>query len=242
MDKTYDRQSNTALIRQAVIDIIPLSLAVIPWGVLTGALAVEAGFSVVQAQLMSLIVFAGAAQLSAIVLFASGASFVSINVSAFVISGRHLLYSLTFRQHVARLPLAWRLLIGFLLTDEMFAVSEAHTKRHGKFSPLFAVMSGAVFYLFWNAATFAGIIAGDYFSDLDSLGFDFAIVATFIAMTFGELRKYPVLIAVLVSGFTSIVLKPAFIDSYIILAALLGMLGAYLCSTHLTSAERGSRA
>jgi len=240
MDKTFDRRSKSALIRQAFTEILPLGLAVIPWGVLTGALAVEAGFSVVQAQLISLIVFAGAAQLSAIVLFASGASFVSINVSTFVISGRHLLYSLTFRQHVARLSLAWRLLIGFLLTDEMFAVSEAHTKRHGYFSPLFAVVSGAVFYLFWNAATLAGIIAGDYFADLDSLGLDFAIVATFIAMTFGDLRKYPVFIAVLVSGFASIVLKPFFIDSYIIMAALLGMLGAYLCSEHLTPIKRGS--
>ncbi|MGK0438351.1 MAG: putative branched-subunit amino acid permease, partial [Paracoccaceae bacterium] len=135
---------------------MPLSLAVIPWGVLTGALAIEAGFSAFQAQLMSLIVFAGAAQLSAITLIAAGSSFASIFASTVVISSRHLLYSITFRQHVEALPLRLRLLIGFLLTDEMFAVSQAHSNRSGTFSALFAIVSGATFYLFWNISTLLG--------------------------------------------------------------------------------------
>jgi len=126
---------------------MPLSIAVIPWGILTGALAVQAGFSFVQAQLLSLLVFAGAAQLSCITLLTAGASFASIAASTFVISSRHLLYSITFRQHVAELRLRLRVLIGFLLTDEMFAVSEAHTRRTGHFSPLFAIVSNVLYYM-----------------------------------------------------------------------------------------------
>lgn len=216
---------------------MPLSLAVIPWGVLTGALAIEAGFSAFQAQLMSLIVFAGAAQLSAITLVAGGSSFTSIFASTVVISSRHLLYSITFRQHVESLPLRLRLLIGFLLTDEMFAVSQAHSNRSGTFSALFAIVSGATFYLFWNIATLLGIIAGEYFSELDSMGLDFAIAATFIAMTFAELRNYPILVAVLLSGLTAVLLQPLLADSYIVIAALVGMTGAYLCPDAQTIAE-----
>jgi 4-azaleucine resistance transporter AzlC len=218
------------LIRQAIFDTMPLAIAVIPWGILTGALAVQAGFSPLQAQFMSLFVFAGAAQLSSITLVAAGSTFSPIFASTFVISARHLLYSITFRQHVEGLGLHWRSLIGFLLTDEMFAVSQAHTNRCGFFSPLFAVVSGLTFYLVWNLATLAGIVAGDVFNNLETLGLDFAIVATFIAMTFGELRRYPILISVLISGLLSIFLKPIFTDSYIVLAALLGMFGAYALS------------
>jgi 4-azaleucine resistance transporter AzlC len=216
---------------------MPLSLAVIPWGILTGALAIEAGFSAFQAQFMSLIVFAGAAQLSAITLMSAGASFASIFASTVVISSRHLLYSITFRQHVEALPLRLRLLIGFLLTDEMFAVSQAHSKRSGEFSALFAIVSGVTFYLFWNISTLLGIIAGGYFSELDSLGLDFAIVATFIAMTFTELRNYPILVAVLVSGLSAVLLQPVFSDSYIVIAALVGMSSAYICPDPQAIAE-----
>jgi 4-azaleucine resistance transporter AzlC len=222
--------ASTSLTRQAILDTLPLSIAVIPWGILTGALAIEAGFSAIQAQLMSLIVFAGAAQLSGITLIAAGSSFISIFTSTVVISSRHLLYSITFRQHVEALPLRTRLLIGFLLTDEMFAVSEAHSKRSASFSAWFAIVSGLTFYFFWNLATLLGIFAGEYFAELDSLGLDFAIVATFIAMTFAELRRYPVLVAVLMSGFTAVLLKPILADSYIVLAALVGMFSAYFCS------------
>jgi len=229
-----------AVMRQAISSIIPLCIAVIPWGILTGALAVQAGFSPLQAQFMSLFVFAGAAQLSAITLFSTGTPFISINLSTFVISARHLLYSMTFRQHISSLTLGKRISIGFLLTDEMFAVSEAHTRRAGYFSPLFAITAGITFYVFWNLATCIGVVAGEYFSDLESFGLDFAIVAIFIAMTFPNIRDFPVLVAILVSGAVSIMLKPLFNDSYIMIAALIGMFSAYLCSGNLESvSDRG---
>jgi predicted branched-subunit amino acid permease len=109
----------------------------------------------------------------------------------------------------------------------MFAVSEAHSKLSGSFSAKFAIISGVTFYLFWNLATLVGIVAGEYFANLESLGLDFAIVATFIAMTFAQLRRFPVLVSVLLSGLTAVLLKPFFADSYIVIAALVGMFGAY---------------
>jgi len=212
----------------AMADTLPLAIAVIPWGILTGALAIQVGLTPLQGQLMSLLVFAGAAQLSAMSLISGAASVGAIFGSTFVISARHLLYSITFREYVLLLPLRWRLAIAFVLTDEMFAVSQSHTQRSGAFSPVFAVASGFTFYAVWNLATLIGIIAGDQFGDLDSLGLDFAIAATFIAMTFSELRKIPVLVAVVVSGVLAVLLKPIFSDSYIVVASLLGMLAAFL--------------
>ena len=219
--------------------IMPLCVAVIPWGILTGALAIKAGFSPLQAQFMSLFVFAGAAQLSAITLHTGGGSIFAIGVSTFVISSRHLLYSMTFRQHIAHKNLAWRISIGFLLTDEMFAISETHTRQTGCFSALFALVSGLTFYLFWNLATYIGIVSGNYYGDLATLGLDFAIVAIFITMTFPDIRKFPVLVAVVTSGCASIVLEPMIGDGYIVMAAIAGMVSAYICATYLE--ESGNR-
>ena len=246
MDKNKSQDQNKGIAYQALIDMLPLSIAVIPWGVLTGALAVQAGFSPLQAQVLSLIVFAGAAQLSSITQLASGVTFASIFVSTFVISSRHLLYSLSFRQHVSKCSFLMRTSIAFLLTDEMFAVSETHTKRSGAFSPKFALVSGFFFYLSWNIATAFGIALVSLnlnkqnseamsAEGLDALGLEFAIVATFIAMTFSALRRFPVVIAILLSAIIAILTKPFFPNSYIVIAALVGMLAAYACDNSNTN-------
>lgn len=219
------------LIVGAVLDTLPLAIAVLPWGVLTGALAIQIGLTVLQAQAMSLFVFAGAAQLSAMTLMPLGASIWSLMGSTFVISSRHLLYSVTFRQYVKSLSLSWRVSIGFLLTDEMFAVSEAHTRRTGQFSALFALVSGLTFYIAWNLSTLLGIMLGDLAGDLEQLGLDFAIIATFIAMTFDRLGERPIFVAITVSGIAAVLLQPVFTDGYILIASLIGMACAYLADT-----------
>lgn len=227
------------IVGRAILDTLPLAIAVIPWGVLTGALAIQIGFSPLVAQLMSLLVFAGAAQLSAMTLLSGGASQLAILSSVFVISSRHLLYSMIFRHHVMGLSLAWRAAIAFVLTDEMFAVSEQHSKRVGFFSPLFALVSGITFYVIWNLATLLGIVAGDALNNLENLGLDFAIAATFIAMTFTRLSEKPILVSMLVAGSLAVTLQPFLKDSYIIVAGLAGMAAAYMVDLRMDTTERG---
>ncbi|WP_420481352.1 AzlC family ABC transporter permease, partial [Aeromonas veronii] len=108
---------------RATLDILPLSISVIPWGILCGALALQAGLSPLQAQLMSLLVYAGAAQLSATTLFGAGTPLLLIMGSTVVITSQHLLYGFTFRRDVLPLSLRWRASLAFFLTDEMFAVA-----------------------------------------------------------------------------------------------------------------------
>jgi len=213
---------------KGIIDMLPLAIACIPWGILAGAFAVQAGLNVWQAQIMSALVFAGAAQLSALTMMISGVGAWPILGSTFVISSRHLLYSLKFRQHVNGFSGLRRTLVAFVLTDEMFAVSEADTRQRGYFSESYALSSGFCFWVIWNVASLLGIIAGEAIGDLDALGLDFAIAATFIAMTFDQIRRVPVLAAICVSGVSAVLLKPLLSESYIVVASLLGMSCAYL--------------
>lgn len=214
---------------ESILAMLPLAIACVPWGILTGALSIQVGLSPLQSQLLSALVFAGAAQLSALTMFAAHATGLSILGSTVVISSRHILYSLTFKRHVEGLSLPRRLLISFVLTDEMFAVSEADTRRHKRFSSTYALWSGFTFYVLWNISTALGIFAADRLDNLDSLGLEFAIAATFIAMTFDRIRELPILITIGVAAASVLLLKPLTGDATILVSALIGMLAGY-CS------------
>lgn len=214
-------------INQAIIDIMPLALATIPWGILCGSLSIKVGLTALQAQLMSLVVFAGAAQLASVTLMGAAGSLSSIFSSTFVISSRHLLYSAVFREHVRKRPFLSRCCIAFFLTDEMFAVTCAYIEKHKTFSALYSLSAGIAFYLIWNASTLAGIVAGQYIPNLEHLGLEFAIAATFIAIVIPSIKNKSTLFAVLVSGLSVLILSVYARDYALIVATLLGMAAGY---------------
>lgn len=103
------------------LHMTPLNLAVVPWAILAGSMAVDSGLTFAQSVAMSAMVFAGAAQLVTLGLLNSGAGVITIIVSVFFITSQHLLYGLTLRPHVRPFSPLQRAGIGFLLTDELFA-------------------------------------------------------------------------------------------------------------------------
>ncbi|MEP1385725.1 MAG: AzlC family ABC transporter permease [Paraglaciecola sp.] len=212
---------------QAMLDIAPLSIAVVPWGILCGSLAVGIGLSGLQAQLMSLFIFAGAAQLAATSLMGAAGSLSSIFSSTFVISARHLLYSAVFRGHVRSSPFLTRVCTAFFLTDEMFAVTCAYIAKHKRYCATYAISLGVAFYVIWNLSTLAGIVLGQHLPNLESLGLEFAIAATFIAIVIPSIKAKSTLIAVVTSGVSVLVLSVFAADYALIVATILGMLAGY---------------
>src|SRR3990170_4098861 len=96
---------------------LPILLGVVPFGLFFGALAIEIGLSPIQAQGLSLFVFAGSAQFVAVDLLRQGAAPVVVVLTIFLVNLRHALYSASLAPHVARLPLRWRAAMAWLLTD-----------------------------------------------------------------------------------------------------------------------------
>ena len=209
-------------------DMLPLNLAVIPWGILCGSLAVQSGFSPFEAQLMSLLVFAGSAQLVAIELIVGNASLITILVTTFIISARHFLYGLSVRHKLIDKPLKWRLSLGFLLTDELFAFSHHSRAYQGKIRLVYALVAGGSFYIAWNIWTLIGVVAGAMLPDLTQLGLDFAIASIFIALVIPSITNWPTLFACLASAVSIVVFKLWQVELGLIFAALLGMSVGYL--------------
>jgi 4-azaleucine resistance transporter AzlC len=199
----------------------------LPWGVLFGSLAVQRGFSWLEAQLFSAVIFGGAVQIVTVELIADQASLLTVLFSAFVISSRHFLYGLTLRERLSPKPLRWRLGLGFLLTDELFALSGDRRAYQNKFRLYYALGAGGSFYLAWNLWTFIGIVAGAWLPDLTKLGLDFAIAATFIALVVPEIKSLATLISVLVAAISALIFSLWQIELGLVFAALLAMLAGY---------------
>lgn len=188
-------------VKRATIDMMPLSLAVIPWGVMVGAYGVASGLGAFNTQLLSLIVFAGTAQLVVIGMMASGLGLISILMTTALITSRHLLYSMALRERIAPLPWQWRYGLGFLLTDEFFV----HCTKSKDVNPeenddrWYMLGAGFSFYGVWNLSTALGIVAGQWLPDLAHWGLDFTVAAIFIAILFPNIRTWGTGLCVLVS-------------------------------------------
>lgn len=211
-----------------VIDMLPLSLAVLPWGILAGSMAVEAGLSLAESVAMSALVYAGAAQLVSLTMVKSGVGLATILISIFFITLQHLLYGLTLRENVSVLKAKHRLSIGFLLTDELFALTGNKTKR--QFNVPYAIGAGLSFYVFWNLFSLIGILVANSVPDLAKFHLDFSIVATFIAIVVPMVKRLSTLIGVLLSLILSMVLSYWQTPGAIIIAGIAGMFAAVIVS------------
>ncbi|ATG17505.1 branched-chain amino acid ABC transporter permease [Providencia alcalifaciens] len=202
------------------VHTLPLNLAVIPWGILAGSMAIETGLSFWQSIAMSAMVFAGAAQLVTLGLLNSGAGYITIVISVFFITSQHLLYGLTMRPYVKDFTTPQRLSIGFLLTDELFAISAA--KRQAlSFAYLFG--AGFSFYLVWFITSLCGIVMANLIGDLSKLHLDFSVVATLLAIVVPLTRKISTACGVLFSLIVAITLSMYSISSAIVIAGVGGM-------------------
>ncbi|MEY0404700.1 AzlC family ABC transporter permease [Providencia rettgeri] len=198
----------------------PLNLAVIPWGVLAGSMAVETGLDFWQSVAMSAMVFAGAAQLVTLGLLNSGAGYITIVISVFFITSQHLLYGLTLRPQVKDFTTPQRLSIGFLLTDELFAISAAKCQSLS-FPYLFG--AGFSFYIVWLITSLCGIAMANIVGDLSRLHLDFSVVATLLAIVVPLTRKISTLCGVIFSLVVAIVLSMYSFSSAIVIAGVGGM-------------------
>jgi 4-azaleucine resistance transporter AzlC len=207
--------------------VIPLSLSCAPWGLLVGSLAIDAQMTPLESQGFSAIVFAGAAQLVAIGMIKTGASLSSILVTTLLLTSQHLLYGLHMRATLSSLSSRWRIGLGFLLTDEFFALNSQYDQK--TFSRWFALGVGLSFYLAWNVFTLAGILLGKSIPNLESLGLEFSIAATFIALVTPVVKSVPTIICVFVSLACSVLLSYLRWESALVVSGLAGMAAGFVC-------------
>ena len=190
-------------------DTSPMLVGAAPFGMIFGTLVTAGPLAAWQGQMMSMSVFAGSSQFIATGLVAGHAGMLVIWFTTLIVNLRHLLYAATLLPHVAHLPARWRWTLGFLLTDETFAVmngyyGKRHDHSHGHW---YFLGSGLAMYLNWQTWTLVGLMFGAVFPQLQSLGLDYAMVATFIAIVVPQLTRLPHFGAALAAGIFAYILK-----------------------------------
>lgn len=163
--------------------MVPLWAGVVPFGAAYAVSARAAGISPLDAQLMSLLVFAGGSQFAAVGLIAAGAGPWTLVSTTLLINLRHVLYGVVVG---ASTPLsgARRWLAAHLLTDESFGMHVAH----GRGRPAFLIGAGLSLFLVWNLATLAGALLAHALPDPTAIGLDIVFPLAFLALLVPLLR------------------------------------------------------
>jgi len=204
-------------VRQA----LPIVLGYIPVGFAYGVLAQKSGLGFMNAVAMSVIVFAGSAQLIGAGLFGAGAAPLAIIVTTFVVNLRHLLMSAALAPKLRGWK-KWQIaLFGYELTDETFAL---HTMRMAKENPPVAETFGVnvTAQASWVVGSLAGYLAGGQIADVRPVGLDYALPGMFIALLVPQIVKPVYLMMALLAGATSVPLSLlGFSQSHVIAATVI---------------------
>ena len=221
-------KSSLEIFFKGVIDVSPLMIPVIPFGLIFGILAIDICFSPLTTMGMSLIIFGGASQIVLLQLFSGGASSLVIISSVGAVNSRHLLYGAVISEHVSDLKLIWKIIISYFLIDQAFARSNDYLNKSKEKNKYFHLIGGgATCWIIWQSTTLLGIILGAAIPE--KLGLSFAVPLTFIAILVNDFRKVFNVIVIIVSGlvatlgFNSIPYK-----AYVIVAALAGLITAMI--------------
>ena len=213
---------------KGIVDVSPLMIPVVPFGLIFGILAIDVGFSPLATMGMSLIIFGGASQIVLLQLFSGGASSLVIISSVGAVNSRHLLYGAVVSEHVSDLKLIWKIIISYFLIDQAFARSNDYFKENNDKNKYFHLIGGGVTcWVIWQTTTFLGIILGAAIPE--KLGLSFAVPLTFLALLINDFRKLINIFVIVTSGLVA-TLGYNFIPykAYVIVAALIGLLVAII--------------
>lgn len=219
--------------------IVPVLFALLPFGLAFGATAASSGFSPVEALGMSVIVAAGAAQLAMVQLVSAGASVAVVVLTVLVINLRLMLYSASLAPHFRRLPLWWKSLIAYHLTDQAYAATitrfdEGVTEEPDK--RWYYLGTGLAIWTTWQAATMTGVFLGSWISEGWSL--DFVLPLVFIALAVPAVKDRTTGAAALSAGVAAVFAAALPLNLGLIGATLVGVLGGLAMETLIERKKR----
>ncbi|SDO49037.1 AzlC family ABC transporter permease [Alkalicoccus daliensis] len=198
MDTTVHIEKDHSL-RQGLTAGLSIAFGYMPVAITFGLLAGSTGLTVVEAVLMSMIVFAGAAQYMALSMIAVGAGAVEVILATFIVNFRHLLMSAAIQERAEPSSKRYRALFGFFLTDEVFAVSSV---KEAPIKAPYILGVGLVAYSSWVGFTAAGYFTGAVLPPVLQESMGIALYALFIALLVPSIKEAgrPVLILALMGG------------------------------------------
>ncbi|GAB7079368.1 AzlC family ABC transporter permease [Megalodesulfovibrio paquesii] len=221
--------------------IAPVLLGVLPFGVTFAVLAGAAGADPWGIMASSALAFAGASQLVVVDLLNSGASMILALVAGLTVNLRLVMYSASLAPEFARAPMWHRVLVGFFMTDQSYAISLMRFSRDSRLHRMgFTMGASVLLYVVWLLGNALGIALGAVIPK--SLSLDFAVPVTFMALIAPTLRDRPAKIAALVAGVSALLLDWMPKGLGLMAGAGIGIVAGMVAeSRHMKSSHRKGR-
>jgi predicted branched-subunit amino acid permease len=204
---------------------LPFTIVVGPFGLLFGVVGSEAGLDVAQVMAFTTVVIAGASQFTALQLMTENTPGVIVVLSALAVNLRMAMYSASLAPHLGSAPVWQRALIAYMNVDQTFALSheeyETHPDRTVPEKIAFFIGTAMPIIPVWIVATAVGIWVGDALPA--SLGLDFAVPITFLALIAPALRTLAHVAAAATSVTTAAIFAFLPWNLWLLLAGVLAM-------------------
>ena len=220
--------------------VTPFLFGTIPFGLVTGIATKAAGLSLEASMAMTIMVFAGTAQISAMPLISAGAPVLVIVLTAFIVNLRFMIYSATVAPYFKDLPLRWKFLIGYFVTDTGFAMfmrkvadRPAMAQRHWYF-----LGGGMMIGLVWSLSALVGIMAGARVPAAWQL--EFAATVGILAILAAVIRNKAELSAAIIGDSVALAAMHLPMKLGLVLGALAGIAGGVLTQRMLERLKSAS--
>lgn len=197
-------------IKAGLIDVMPALVATGTWGFVTGIALVKSGLTDSMATMMTLMVYAGSAQLTALPLLESSAPLWLIFAAGTVVNIRFVIFGAALQPYFRHLSWVKRLFLGYLTTDFSFVLFMArHGESRDRGSPdqlwylLGVIIPG---WLTWNTFSLLGIYLGSLVPASWSL--EYAATLALMAIIIPLVKTRPMVMCLLVAGVIAWLAQP----------------------------------
>lgn len=192
--------------RESFIDgvkaVVPTLVASGTWGLVTGVALVKSGLSEWAATWMTVLVYAGSAQLLSLPMIAAGEPLLLILAAALMVNLRFVIFAAALHPYFRHLPWRQRLFLGYFTTDLTFVV---FMSRYGKEAPSrqreqvwFYIGMMVPAWFNWQFFSLIGVFLGAIIPSDWSL--EFAAVLALLAILVPLVRTRPMAVTVAVAA------------------------------------------
>ncbi len=184
-------EENKHWFRRGLHDGIPIALGYFAVAFALGISAKQAGLTALQATLASLLCNASAGEYAGFTVIAAQAPYLEMAIITLIINARYLLMSASLSQKISPDTPFWhRLLVGFVITDEIFGAS---VTQPGKLNPFYNYGLALISLSCWALGTCLGVVVGSILPALLVTALGVGIYGMFLAIVIPPARTNPVI-------------------------------------------------
>ncbi|MFZ6719802.1 AzlC family ABC transporter permease [Undibacterium sp. Ji49W] len=218
----------------------PTWFGIAAWGLVVGIAMIKAGLTLPQALGMSLLVFAGSAQLASLPLMAAHAPAWVIFATALVVNLRFLIFSAILAPHFSHLPWRTRAWLGFMTGDIAVGLFMQRYPDPGEQKGKLAYLKALIFpnWLSWQAGSIIGILLGSQVPG--NWGLSFAGTLAILCIMLPLIINRAAFAGVIVAGICALLAVNLPYKLGLLLAVLLGMGTAMMLEEFLEGKKTGN--